>query len=45
MYAVCRCVEVACGVSHTAALTEKGVVFVWGSNSYGQLGQVCGKSS
>ena len=34
-----RCVRVACGWAHTVALEEKGKVYTWGSNSFGQLGQ------
>ena len=30
--------KVACGWSHTLALTEGGVVVAWGSNAFGQLG-------
>ena len=33
-----RAVMVACGHSHTAALTESGVLFTWGLNTNGQLG-------
>ena len=31
-------VVVAAGTSHFCALTETGVVWVWGSNDFGQLG-------
>ena len=31
-------VMVAAGTSHFCALTETGVVWVWGSNDFGQLG-------
>lgn len=31
-------VELACGVDHIIALTEKGEVFAWGANNDGQLG-------
>lgn len=30
--------KVACGYAHTLALSDEGVLYVWGSNSYGQLG-------
>ncbi|TRY90880.1 hypothetical protein DNTS_021956 [Danionella cerebrum] len=31
-------VQVACGYAHTLALTDEGLVYSWGANSYGQLG-------
>ncbi|CBZ56084.1 putative regulator of chromosome condensation domain-containing protein [Neospora caninum Liverpool] len=33
-----KVVQVACGSSHCAALTENGEVYTWGSDDYGQLG-------
>ncbi|KAM6932914.1 LOW QUALITY PROTEIN: putative E3 ubiquitin-protein ligase HERC6 [Xenentodon cancila] len=33
-----RIIQVACGNSHSLALTKGGDVFSWGSNSHGQLG-------
>lgn len=30
--------EATCGRSHLGILTEKGEVYAWGSNHYGQLG-------
>lgn len=27
-----------CGYAHTLALTDEGKLYVWGGNSYGQLG-------
>ena len=33
-----RTIAVVCGSAHTAALTESGVLFMWGLNSNGQLG-------
>lgn len=30
--------QVACGYAHTLVLTDEGQVYVWGANSYGQLG-------
>ena len=40
---VCVCVclplfQVVCGCAHTLALSDEGVVYSWGANSYGQLG-------
>ena len=31
-------VKIACGYAHTLALTDEGVMYVWGGNGYGQLG-------
>lgn len=31
-------IKVACGDAHTLALSEDGVVYAWGQNAYGQLG-------
>ena len=31
-------IDIACGWAHTIALTEKGEIFTWGINTYGQLG-------
>uniref|UniRef100_A0A3Q3VJX2 BTB domain-containing protein n=1 Tax=Mola mola TaxID=94237 RepID=A0A3Q3VJX2_MOLML len=31
-------IQVACGSSHTLALTDEGSVYTWGANQYGQLG-------
>jgi alpha-tubulin suppressor-like RCC1 family protein len=33
-----RVVMISCGFHHSMALTEKGHVFSWGNNSWGQLG-------
>ncbi|XP_011138650.1 RCC1 and BTB domain-containing protein 1 isoform X1 [Harpegnathos saltator] len=33
-----RIVKVVCGHTHTLALTDEGMLYVWGGNSYGQLG-------
>ncbi|XP_060815883.1 uncharacterized protein LOC132907131 [Bombus pascuorum] len=30
--------KVVCGYMHTLALSDEGVLYVWGANSYGQLG-------
>ncbi|CAK9798777.1 RCC1 and BTB domain-containing protein 1 [Anthophora quadrimaculata] len=35
--------KVACGMHHVLALSDEGVVYVWGCNSFGQLG--CAKES
>ena len=31
-------IQVACGYSHTLALTDEGSIYTWGANRYGQLG-------
>ncbi|KAM0728094.1 RCC1 and BTB domain-containing protein 1 [Formica fusca] len=31
-------IKVVCGYAHTLALTDEGKLYVWGGNSYGQLG-------
>ncbi|EFN61765.1 RCC1 and BTB domain-containing protein 1 [Camponotus floridanus] len=31
-------IKVACGYAHTLALSDEGKLYVWGGNSYGQLG-------
>lgn len=28
----------ACGHTHALALSDEGILYVWGGNSYGQLG-------
>ncbi|KAL3700705.1 hypothetical protein R1sor_018727 [Riccia sorocarpa] len=33
-----RCVHIAAGYNHSAAVSEDGQVYVWGSNGHGQLG-------
>ena len=30
--------QVACGYAHALALSDSGIVYGWGANSYGQLG-------
>lgn len=30
--------KVVCGSIHTLALSDEGVLYVWGANNYGQLG-------
>ena len=30
--------QIACGHSHTLAVTDDGKLYTWGYNSYGQLG-------
>ena len=30
--------RVVCGYAHTMALSDVGALYVWGANSYGQLG-------
>eukprot|EP01103_Thecamoeba_quadrilineata_P018925 TRINITY_DN7469_c0_g1_i1.p1 TRINITY_DN7469_c0_g1~~TRINITY_DN7469_c0_g1_i1.p1 ORF type:complete len:796 (+),score=82.08 TRINITY_DN7469_c0_g1_i1:63-2390(+) len=34
--------QISCGHFHSVCLTEKGMVYVWGSSEYGQLGSVVG---
>ncbi|RDD47199.1 Ultraviolet-B receptor UVR8, partial [Trichoplax sp. H2] len=34
--------EVSCGAEHTVALTKQGVIYGWGSSSFGQLGSEAG---
>lgn len=31
-------IQIACGYAHTLALTDEGLIYAWGANSYGQLG-------
>ena len=30
--------EIACGSHHSAAITKEGLLYMWGSNEYGQIG-------
>ncbi|KAH0515912.1 RCC1 and BTB domain-containing protein 1 [Microtus ochrogaster] len=30
--------QIACGYAHTLALTDDGLLYAWGANTYGQLG-------
>ena len=30
--------QVVCGYAHALALSDDGILFGWGANSYGQLG-------
>ena len=30
--------QVVCGYAHTLALSDEGMMYAWGANSYGQLG-------
>ncbi|XP_070539081.1 RCC1 and BTB domain-containing protein 1-like [Ptychodera flava] len=30
--------KIVCGYAHSMALTDEGVIYTWGANSYGQLG-------
>lgn len=34
-----KIIKISCGSGHVLALTDKGTVFSWGSNSNGRLGQ------
>ena len=38
-------VQVACGGSHTIALTQEGRVFIWGRGSFGRLGMATGRDA
>jgi len=31
-------VKVCCGYKHTLVLTNKGKIYAWGDNNYGQIG-------
>jgi len=31
-------VKLTCGCNHTLALTNKGEIYAWGDNNYGQIG-------
>lgn len=31
-------VQVSCGAAHSAAIGKSGIIYLWGNNSYGQLG-------
>lgn len=35
----CKMTKLSCGWNHTLALSEGGLVFAWGSNAFGQLGE------
>ena len=37
-------VKVACGGRHTGVVTSEGKLYMWGDNSWGQLGAVTGKN-
>jgi RCC1 and BTB domain-containing protein len=30
--------QIVCGYAHTLALTDEGLLYAWGANTYGQLG-------
>ena len=32
------CFQIVCGYAHSMALSDEGVLYAWGANSYGQLG-------
>lgn len=38
-----RITQVACGDAHSVAIDDKGTIFTWGDNSFGQLGVDDGK--
>ena len=33
-----RTIQIACGIDHSAAVTDNGSVWTWGDNRFGQLG-------
>ncbi|KGL74995.1 RCC1 and BTB domain-containing protein 1 [Tinamus guttatus] len=37
LHGVCV-LQIACGYAHTLALTDEGLLYAWGANTYGQLG-------
>uniref|UniRef100_A0A663MAZ8 RCC1 and BTB domain containing protein 1 n=1 Tax=Athene cunicularia TaxID=194338 RepID=A0A663MAZ8_ATHCN len=37
LHGVCI-LQIACGYAHTLALTDEGLLYAWGANTYGQLG-------
>lgn len=34
----CFFFQIVCGCAHCLALTDEGLLYVWGVNTYGQLG-------
>lgn len=32
--------KISCGYAHTLALSDDGVLYVWGGNGFGQLGKI-----
>lgn len=34
----CVSLQIVCGYAHTLALTDEGLLYAWGANTYGQLG-------
>lgn len=30
--------QIVCGYAHTLALSDEGLLYAWGANTYGQLG-------
>ena len=39
-----KIIQISCGFKHTLCLSEKGKVFTWGNNTFGQLGHETTKS-
>lgn len=35
---ICVSFQIVCGYAHTLALTDEGLLYAWGANTYGQLG-------
>lgn len=38
MVTICVSFQIVCGYAHTLALTDEGLLYAWGANTYGQLG-------
>lgn len=38
MVTMCVFFQIVCGYAHTLALTDEGLLYAWGANTYGQLG-------
>ena len=40
-----RVTQIACGINHSLALNEEGEIFSWGTNGFGQLGNINAKAA